>query len=43
MLAKLGLNTTGKIGWDLNYGGNGNGVELRADGKYYYINRVIQR
>ncbi|HBF5907108.1 TPA: cell wall-binding repeat-containing protein [Clostridioides difficile] len=39
MLAKFGLNTTGKIGWDLNYGGNGNGVELRADGKYYYINR----
>ncbi len=39
MLAKFGLNTTGKIGWALMYGGNGNGVELRADGKYYHINR----
>lgn len=39
MLTQLGFNTTGKIGWDLNYGGNANGVELRADGKYYYINK----
>ncbi|AXU80056.1 TPA: transglutaminase domain-containing protein [Clostridioides difficile] len=39
MLEQLGLNTTGKFGWDINYGGNENGHELRADGKYYYINK----
>ncbi len=42
MLTQLGLNTTGKEGWDLNYGGNPNGVELRADGKYYYINKGME-
>ncbi|MCC0660147.1 MULTISPECIES: cell wall-binding repeat-containing protein [unclassified Clostridioides] len=39
MLEQFGLNTTGKFGWDINYGGNENGNELRADGKYYYINK----
>lgn len=39
MLVQLGLNTTNKAGWDANYGGNGHGIELRADGKYYYINQ----
>ena len=42
MLTQLGLNTTGKEGWDLLYGGNPNGVELRADGKYYYINKGME-
>ncbi|MGX9758443.1 hypothetical protein ACWYRQ_19365 [Clostridioides difficile] len=39
MLKQVGLNTTGKFGWDVNHGGNGNGLELRAYGKYYYINK----
>lgn len=39
MLEQFGLNTTGTVGWDFNYGGNGNGDELRADGIYFYINK----
>ncbi|MBY2476865.1 cell wall-binding repeat-containing protein [Clostridioides difficile] len=42
MLVQLGLNTTNKAGWDANYGGNENGIELRADGKYYYINQGME-
>lgn len=37
-LESLGLQNTDKIGWDLNYGGNPSGHQLRSDGKYYYIN-----